>query len=163
MLTQERVRELFDYNPTEGVLVWRVRRRGSFARPGVIAGSIGRYIRVAVDCRQYPAHSVIWLWHHGVYPDEIDHINQNKHDNRLENLRVCSRSQNTGNVGLRSTNVTGYKGIWFAKHAGRWRAAIKIDGCSIHIGYFDTPESAALAYNRAALEHFGEFAHLNDV
>lgn len=162
-INQARVRELFDYDPVRGVLVWRVNRRGSFARVGAVAGSTGRYVTVSVDCRIYPAHSLIWLWCHGVYPDEIDHINRNKHDNRLENLRVCSRSQNTGNVGLRSTNVTGYRGVWFAKHAGRWRAAIKINGRSKHLGYFGTAQFAAIAYNIAARKHFGEFAHLNDV
>jgi len=161
MLTQDHVRELFDYDPATGDLIWRIRRRGRFARPGVVAGTVGRYIRVAIDCKYYPAHCIVWLWYYGTYPSEIDHRNRNKHDNRIENLRPCSRSQNTGNVGLRSINITGFKGIWFAKHANRWRAAIKVHGVSKHLGYFDTPEAAALAYDKAASVHYGDFAHLN--
>lgn len=161
MLTQERIRYLFDYCPTNGTLIWRVNRRGRFARQGVVAGNAGRYVRIAVDCKQYSAHSLIWLWHYGTYPNELDHINQNKHDNRIENLRLCSRSQNTGNVGLRSTNTTGFRGVWFAKHANKWRASIKVNGVSKHLGYFNTPELAAFAYDQAARIHFGEFAYLN--
>lgn len=162
-LTQERVKELFDYDPATGDLTWKVQRRGRFAKPGAKAGCVARYVTVSVDCKSYPAHRVIWLWVYGEMPVEIDHINRVKTDNRLTNLRTCDRSQNTGNVQLMSTNTTGYRGIWFAKHCGRWRAAIKINGKLTHLGYFSNPCAAALRYNEAAVQHFGEFAYLNEV
>jgi hypothetical protein len=163
MLTPERIQELFDYDPATGNLIWRVGRRGRFARPGVIAGNRKRYVMVSIDCKTYAVHRVIWLLHYGHLPDEIDHVNQDKTDNRLENLRVCSRSENTGNVGLRSTNTSGHRGVWFVEHCGRWRASIKENGKSRHLGYFDTIEDASRAYNKAAIDYFGRFACLNKV
>ena len=161
MLTPDRIKELFDYNPATGDLIWKVRRRGRFARPGVVAGCKSNYIVIAIDCRRYTAHRVIWMLHYGEFPTEIDHINQNKWDNRIENLRLCSRSENTGNVGLRSTNTSGFRGVWFVEHCQKWRACIKENGKSRHLGYFNTAEEASIAYNIAAVEHFREFACLN--
>lgn len=160
MITQERVKELFEYR--DGDLVWKVKRRGRFAKPGVVAGcKTDKYIWISVDCRSYAAHKLVFLYHYGYIPKEIDHINQIKTDNRIENLRPCTRSQNTGNVGLRSTNTSGYRGIWFAKHCGKWRASIKKKGKSTHLGYFNTREEAAEAYDTAAKDYFGEFAYIN--
>jgi hypothetical protein len=161
MLTQERVRELFDYNPDTGDLVWKVNRRGRFARIGAVAGYKGRYVTISIDCDRYPAHQIVYLWHHGYVPDEIDHENRVKTDNRIGNLRECSRPQNTGNVGLRSTNTSGYRGVCFANYCNKWRAMIKINGTSKHLGYFNDPVSASRAYDCAALQYFREFAYLN--
>ena len=161
MLTRDRVCELFDYDPATGDLIRRVAKANQPA--GAVAGSVNAkgHLNVQVDGRLYAAHRLVFLMHHGWLPREIDHENRIKTDNRIGNLRPCSRSQNTGNVGLRSINITGFKGIWFAKHANRWRAAIKVHGVSKHLGYFDTPEAAALAYDKAASVHYGDFAHLN--
>lgn len=90
--------------------------------------------------------------------DLVDHANRNCTDNRIENLRCCSASKNAMNRGVISSYVK-YKGIDFNK--GKYRARIKINGKSTHIGYFDSAEEAAMAYDIKALEIFGEFATLN--
>ena len=92
---------------------------------------------------------------------EVDHINNNGLDNRKKNLRICTRSQNMQNGGLRSTNTSGYKGV--SRNKGKWCAEICIDRKKIIIGRFDSKVMAAKAYNRAALKYFGEYARLNDV
>jgi hypothetical protein len=92
---------------------------------------------------------------------QTDHINLNKLDNRKENLRICTRKQNSGNVYIPSHNTSGMKGV--GKHAGKWRAYISDKDKHIHLGYFNTKELAAQAYNKKASELFGEFALLNKV
>lgn len=94
---------------------------------------------------------------------EVDHINGNKLDNRKANLRLCTPSQNIANTPVRKDNETGYKGVSHEKRWGgnTWRARIQINGQREVLGYFASPEDAARAYDRAAKEIFGEFAHLN--
>lgn len=91
----------------------------------------------------------------------VDHINGNPLDNRRANLRVCLRSQNSGNYRKPKTNTSGFKGVTAAKPSG-WKAQIRTDGRLMkHLGVFKTAAEAARAYDRAATEKFGEFAKLN--
>lgn len=92
---------------------------------------------------------------------DVDHINGNKLDNRRSNLRLCSRSQNKANVGLKKTNTSGFKGVSYFKGTSRWRARIKVNYKAKHLGFFLDKESAAKAYDAAAILHFGEFAQTN--
>lgn len=90
-----------------------------------------------------------------------DHINRNKLDNQRKNLRICTKSQNNSNSKMRSTNKSGYKGVSWDKKSRRWRAQIRREGKTTTIGWFDYPADAARVYDSAALEIYGEFAHLN--
>lgn len=103
----------------------------------------------------FRVHHLVWLYHNGTFATEIDHINRDRDDNRIENLRECNHSQNLGNMGPR---VHKYKGVTFDKKNQKWRA--QLDG---PLGRFSTIEEAALAYNKAAIIHFGEFALLNEI
>lgn len=91
----------------------------------------------------------------------VDHINGDVTDNRRENLRVCTQSQNSMNRGNRSDNTTGYKGVYYKKRDGKFVAQIKNDGIKQHIGRFDTAEDANKAYCEAELKYFGEYARKN--
>lgn len=93
----------------------------------------------------------------------VDHINHNPRDNRKSNLRLCTNSENNMNRYLQSNSKTGYKGVSWSIVGNCWRAYIKVRGQQLHLGYFDTKEQAALAYNEAALVHHGAFAILNEV
>lgn len=95
----------------------------------------------------------------------IDHINGNKLDNRKENLRFCTQAQNCANRRKRTDKVTSskYKGVSYCKQTKRWKATVRQTGISQTLGRFSTEEAAALAYNKAALQYFGEFAHLNQI
>jgi hypothetical protein len=166
MLTQAKVRELFDYDPDTGNLTWRITKSAT-AVVGSIAGSVNEkgHINLQIDKTMYSAHQVVFLWHYGYIPPEIDHINRIKTDNRIGNLRPCTSTaaQNKGNIGLLRTNTSGYKGVSLNKRSGKYHAQIKINGKQTYLGRFDTPEEAALCYNKAAWEYFGEFAYLNEV
>ncbi len=90
---------------------------------------------------------------------EVDHINGDKLDNRLINLRICTHSENCKNMKIYNTNTTGYKGV--SRRGNSWRSRIRVDGKLILLGTYDTPEKAAIAYNDAAIRHHGRFARLN--
>lgn len=92
---------------------------------------------------------------------QTDHINSNKLDNRRENLRVCTQSQNMGNTKKREGNKSGYKGVYWNKAQRKFKAQIKIEDVCIYLGSYDDPVDAAISYNVAAKEHYGEFAFLN--
>lgn len=93
----------------------------------------------------------------------VDHINGDTRDNRKENLRIATKQQNSMNVGLRSNNTSGYKGVTFDNRRNKWVAAIKKDYKSKFLGYFENKDDAAMAYNEAALKFHGEFANLNKI
>lgn len=94
----------------------------------------------------------------------VDHKNMNILDNRKENLRIATKSQNLMNKSVPPQNTSGYKGVY--RHTvgtGFWRARITTNGKTIHLGLFKDIESAAQAYNKAAMAYFGEFAQLNTI
>lgn len=92
----------------------------------------------------------------------VDHINGDKLDNRKKNLRICTSAQSACNTKTSSNSKSGFKGVWKLPY-GRWCAQITKNREKIHVGVFDTPEEAALAYNKKAKELHGEFAWLNKV
>ena len=92
---------------------------------------------------------------------QVDHKNRNPLDCRRENLRICNNRQNTGNTSKRKTNKSGYKGVCWAKRFKKWRATITDNSKQIHIGYFNSLDEAAKAYDKMATKVFGEFAGLN--
>jgi hypothetical protein len=91
----------------------------------------------------------------------VDHIDGNKLDNSRGNLRVCTYSQNRCNVGMRSNNTTGYKGVTLIRSTGKFRAQIGANGRCKNLGHFDTAEEAARVYDSVAAKQQGEFARLN--
>ena len=148
MLTQELLHHLFDYDATNGNLIWRVKKNR--AKPGAVAGNISHgYCRIKINKKHYGAHRLIWLYHFGVMPEnDIDHINGNPADNRLENLRLATRAENKQNLRKpRTDNKSGYLGV--SKNRKKWIAQIGINGKYHHLGSFDTPELAHEAYLEA--------------
>jgi hypothetical protein len=156
-LTAERLREVLSCNPETGLFTCKV-SRGNI-RAGSIAG-IKRhdgYIRIYIDGRWYMAHRLIWLHAYGTWPEhEIDHVDGDKTNNRLCNLRLATTSQNNANRPVHKNNKCGFKGV--ALYRGKWRSQIQVDGKNHHLGYFDTAEEAHAAYVAAAEKHFGRFA-----
>lgn len=92
---------------------------------------------------------------------ETDHINGDRLDNRLENLRVCTTTQNQQNRKMKKNNLCGYKGVSWDRTREKWVAKIRHDSHTRFLGYFEDPRDAAIAYDNAARERFGEFARIN--
>ena len=110
--------------------------------------------------KSYLIHRVIMNAPKGL---EVDHINGDGLDNRKQNLRLCNKSQQTANTGLNRCNTSGYKGVSFCSRENKWRSYITHNSKFRSLGYYETKEEAALAYNEAARGYFGEFAYQNEV
>ena len=108
----------------------------------------GGYIVISVNNKNYYAHRLAWLFSHAQWPSgAIDHINGNKLDNRICNLRLCEAATNQQNIlAAKSGNLTGLLGVTPCNESGRYMSSIMVDGRRIHLGRFDTPELAHAAY-----------------
>ncbi|WP_076569983.1 HNH endonuclease signature motif containing protein [Janthinobacterium sp. TND4EL3] len=147
-LTAERLRELFDYDPSIGVFIRKVDRRGKGAVKGAIAGTDnGRgYTCISIDGFNYRAHRLAYLYMLDRWPtDEVDHMNGCRSDNRWSNLRELSTQKNTQNQRKpHRHNSTGYLGVKF--YGGKFRAVINVEGRRIFLGVHPSAEAAHAAY-----------------
>lgn len=158
-----RLRELFSYDKKTGKLT-RLVTTSSRSKAGEVAGWCGPdgYNYVRIDTKTYKVSCVAWAMTTGEWSlSKIDHKNRNRSDDRFGNLRQASNAQNSANTATRAQS--GAKGVYFFKNTGKWVAQIRVDYKLKTLGYFSDRRLAALAYNRAAIEAFGEFATLNDV
>jgi hypothetical protein len=147
MLTVELARKRLDYDRESGVFVWR-----DGPRKGMVAGRmIGPYWALSIGKRNYSAHRVAWLMHYGEWPKgEIDHRNQIKTDNRIDNLRDTTKSRNMHNVAsARRDSASGLRGVGWHISSQRWRAQLCVNGKRVHLGNFLTKEEAFDAYMAA--------------
>jgi hypothetical protein len=145
-LTADFVRQTFDYDPTTGLLVRKTSSGGQRAGAVVSCRDKHGYITVMIRGRNYMAHRLAWLHVYGTWPSRgLDHINGNRADNRICNLRDVCQSVNMQNQRkARSNNKCGLLGV--CRNRDRWRATIK-DGPRVrHLGTFDTPEQAHESY-----------------
>jgi hypothetical protein len=157
-LSIERARELFDCDPHRGVLFWR---QGRFR--GYIAGSLNRLdraVHVNVRGRIYLAHRLIWLLTKGEWPvHELDHINGDRADNRMKNLRDAPHAKNIRNrQGANKNSKSGILGVRYRPTSGRWQAYISVDGKQVWTFTADTAEEATAARRKVLPFFHEEFA-----
>ncbi len=149
-LTASTLRAKLDYDEATGVFRWR----SSGKAAGYLAGKYGRR-QIEIDGVARYAHRLAWLYVHGEWPaGQIDHLNGDKHDNRISNLRVLpgtAENKQNQNRSYRN-NSSGMLGVSRDRDRPRWRARIMVDGKSRSLGHFGTPEEAAEAYRRAKSE-----------
>jgi hypothetical protein len=149
-ITQERLKELLRYDPDTGFFFWR-KAKGGWGRPGRPAGGTNGegYRQIGIDRRYFYAHRLVWLYVHGEFPTNcIDHINGNRSDNRLANLRSATVQENNFNVrAVRA--ASGFVGVYWDERSKKWRASIKANGSATTLGRFSTPEAAHEAYQSA--------------
>lgn len=158
-LDHKKVRELFVYDSLTGVLRWRV-SPGRRCKAGDVAGSLNPdgYRSVIVDGRRYKTHRIAWLYTFGEWPAGlIDHINRDKGDNRISNLRVATETQNHANSGLSRNNTTGAKGVHWHIRDKVWIARIRHLRAEHNLGRFSNFDEAVAARRAAAIKLHGEF------
>jgi len=157
MINQAYLISAIDYNPLSGDFTWKKGHHLAGKKAGTLLSS--GYVYIKIRGTKYMAHRLAWLYMHGSFPDVfIDHINGSRNDNRIENLRKASGSQNQHNRKVRRDSSSGVKGVCFVPSSGRWRARIKIHGKEINAGYFSTMEEAAKAISITRAKLHGDFA-----
>lgn len=169
--TQQEAKRRFDYNPNTGELLWKIpgKKRVVGAPAGCKFERKDGYRFVVTGIhghgdKRWRNSRIIWLWMTGEWPDdnEIDHIDNDGWNNRWENLRKATHSQNAKNLRLKSNNTSGFPGVSYDKRRERYRARITVDWKEKWLGYFETLDDAVKAYRKAAVRYHGEFAgHLN--
>lgn len=151
-----RLHELFTYE--NGYLIRKI--DVSRMKKGSIASAIdGRYKRVSVDNKRYPEHRIIFMMHYGYIPEQIDHINGNGLDNRIENLRPADNITNGQNKKKMKSNKSGIKNVFWVNQVKKWRVAIRANGKQMCIGEFKDLELAELVAIEARNKYHGEFAN----
>ena len=143
-LTQERLRELLDYDPRTGIFIWK-RKRGSKAAGSIAGGpDLDGYILISIDRVRYKAHRLAFFWMLGYFPEnDVDHIDRITSNNRWKNLREASRSCNNINGRVRKNSLSGVTGVTWDKNNKRWIAKITHSKKGIYLGSFMTIAEAA--------------------
>ncbi len=157
-ITQSDLKKLLRYDPETGVFTWLVQRGGT-ASVGSVAGSRHRmgYRAITVYDHRCLAHRLAWLYMTGIWPpDQIDHRNRVRDDNRWKNLRAVTNGQNNQNSKPRG--ISKYKGVSWGKSNKKWQAQVTLNGEHHHLGYFDTEIAAAAEYATFATKNFPEFS-----
>ena len=154
MITQARLKELLDYNPETGVFTRRV-SLSNRVKVGDVAGSKNSlgYLTICIDGKNQFAHRLAWLYVHGEMPRYIDHINHDPSDNRIENLRSVSPQGNSRNQKLKSTNTSGFCGVYWNKRKNKWHSQIVLAGRNTSLGYYTSIEEAVNARKSAEIKH----------
>jgi len=149
MLTQQRLKEIFSYND------------GQLFRRGKTAGSVNKrgYRVVYVDGKIYKAHRLVFFYHHGFLPIQVDHVDGNKDNNRIENLRAATNSQNRMNCGVQRNNTSGHKNVYWDVDAGKWAVKVRVDKKLRTLGRFASIDDAIVAAAAGRKKLHGEFAH----
>jgi hypothetical protein len=149
-VTADDVRRALSYDPETGVFVRKETGRSSGYGVGAVVGTKDEngYLKVWHAGRLWRAHRLAWLYMTGEWPrHEVDHINGNRADNRMQNLRCVDHETNMENQRTaRQDNKSKFLGVTWHKQPGKWRARITLRGKQTHLGHFPTPEAAHERY-----------------
>ncbi len=160
LITHAELREYLNYDQRSGIFT---RKIGNNRAPaGTVSSTTSNgngYARMGVRGRRYYVHRLAWLYMTGEWPaDEIDHINRDRSDNRFDNLRAASKTQNMGNTPLSLRNTSGVRGVYWAARQKKWAAYITKNDKTCFLGTFGSVEAATRARRAAAVDYFGAFA-----
>ena len=158
-LDHETLTRILDYDPETGVFVWKEKIAAKVVVGRVAGFPDNGYVRISMYGNQHMAHRLAWFYVYGKWPDEeIDHIDMDRSNNRIANLRAATKAENMRNRGAQSNNKIGLKGVCeHTQQPGKYTSQITKDRKKIHLGIFDTPEAAHQAYIKALSQHHKEY------
>lgn len=154
MITQERVKQVLDYDKITGIFTWEVSKSGR-SKKGSIAGSIyaNGYLVIGIDGKRYQAHRLAWFYCYGEWPTITDHKNGVRTDNMISNLRSITSTENSKNTKIRTNNTSGFVGVSWNKKESKWRSQIKVKSKTLHLGYFEDKTEAIEARKEANIKY----------
>jgi hypothetical protein len=162
--------EFLEYNKETGLFLWkkkpRMVNRPSKCNPGMEAGSLHRsgYKTMTIKGRHVQLHRLAWILCNGhIATEMIDHINGIRHDNRLCNLRLATRSQNLHNSNAKKCSTTKIKNVQWESYSKKWRVRVRVNGTRHHVGRFEDINEAVKAASDFMRQHHGEFAKVSNV
>jgi hypothetical protein len=160
MLTQEYLKSILDYNQDTGVFTWKV-NKSKRTKSGAVAGWLSDgYIKIEINSKQHKAHRLAWLYVHGEMPKSlIDHIDCNRSNNKISNLRQSTHQTNSENYKTPRTNKSGVKNVSWYKSLNKWVVSMSVKKTKKTIGYFDDIEFAELVAIEARNKYRLEFAN----
>ena len=143
----------FYVSPNHGVITWKDGRR-----VGKVAGSIDSsgYLQVKLEGTPVLVHRIIYYLYHNSFPEQIDHIDRNRLNNRISNLRPATNMTNQHNAGMKKNNTSGVTGVHYKN--GKWQARIQCNRKRIQLGTFETIEEASKAYQKGKEIYHGKTA-----
>lgn len=163
-ITQELIKSLFNYH--DGKLFWKQNRANNKVKSGDRADILHKksgYFRTCIDSIRYKSHNIIFLYHHGHIPEIVDHIDCDRTNNKIENLRAANKKQNNDNNRIRKDNSSGIKGISIYKDKNCIHAQLQHNGKKYHKHFFPINESNMESAKQWIIEirkiHHGEFSN----
>lgn len=154
-LTPDELKSMLIYNEITGEFLWKdnaIRRHVS----GNVAGnkSVWGYVEIRLNRKLYKAHRLAWLYHYGKWPaDAIDHIDGDRANNRIANLREASSADNSQNLSVRKTSISGINGVSYDSSRGMWLAQLSVNKTRVLNKRFKTKDEAARAYAAAKMKY----------
>ena len=148
---------VFSYN--DGLLYWKEKTAACVKIGSKVGVESGRgYLIVPFQYKHYYVHRIIFMMQHGYVPHIIDHIDGNRSNNKIENLRPATRSENCRNQKTPKNNTSGYKNVFWHKTSKKWKVALSVDGKLKHIGSFSELEAAKISAHEARIKYHQDFA-----
>lgn len=160
MITQKELKEILEYNPETGDFYWKISPKHG-VNVGDKAGSqhIG-YTRLTIKRKKYLTHRLAWLYVYGEFPKgDIDHIDNDRANCRINNLRIANKSTNGYNRKKQANNTSGIKGVIWCKASNKWSVRIGVNKKKIYFGVWDDLEFAELVAQEARAKYHGEYAN----
>ncbi len=157
MLTQEQLKEIVEYK--EGFLIAKTKWANKIT-VGSLLGSKNKdgYLQVSIQNKKYYVHRLVFLYHYGFLPESVDHVDGNKSNNRIENLRAASLHQNNYNLKTPKSNKSGVKNVHWNRKNKNWNVTLAANNKSMYFGSFDDLELATLVAEEARNLYHKEYA-----
>ena len=159
IITQEYLHELFEYR--DGCLYWKI-QNSNRVNIGNEAGYLDeknsrKFVRI--DGKLYLVHRIIFMMHYGYFPRLVDHKDRNSLNNKIHNLRDASKGENAYNSKIPKTNTSGAKGVSWYKNQNKWHVRLKVNGKTMHFGYYNDIDYAVFVADAMRYKYHGKFAN----